>query len=52
MIAGEGFIVTLDEAKHLGLGTVPGLDAHIRPFRNGRDLTAGGGVIKTESRAG
>jgi hypothetical protein len=36
---GAGFIVTPDEARGLGLGTVPGLDQHIRPYRNGRDLT-------------
>ncbi|MFY7941231.1 MAG: class I SAM-dependent DNA methyltransferase, partial [Burkholderiaceae bacterium] len=37
---GAGFIVTRDEARHLGLGTVPGLAQHIREYRNGRDLTA------------
>ncbi len=37
---GSGFIVTPDEAQSLGLGTVPGLENHIRPYRNGRDLTA------------
>ncbi|MFM7849346.1 MAG: type IIL restriction-modification enzyme MmeI, partial [Rubrivivax sp.] len=37
---GAGFIVTPDEARSLGLGTVPGLDQHIRPYRNGRDLTS------------
>lgn len=37
---GAGFIVTPEEARRLGLGTVPGLDRHIRPYRNGRDLTA------------
>ncbi len=36
---GAGFIVTLEQARTLGLGTVPGLDRHIRPYRNGRDLT-------------
>lgn len=36
---GAGFIVTPDEARSLGLGTVQGLDQHIRPYRNGRDLT-------------
>ena len=35
-----GFIVSPVEAKALGLGTVPGLDRHIRNYRNGRDLTA------------
>ena len=37
---GAGFIVTPAEARALGLGTVPGLEAHIRDYRNGRDLTA------------
>jgi hypothetical protein len=37
---GGGFIVTPAEAHALGLGTVPGLESHIREYRNGRDLTA------------
>jgi hypothetical protein len=37
---GAGFIVTPQEAKHLGLGRRPGLERHIRPYRNGRDLTS------------
>ena len=37
---GAGFIVTPDEARALGLGTIPGLEHHIRAYRNGRDLTA------------
>jgi hypothetical protein len=36
---GAGFIVTPGEAAKLGLGSVPGLDRYIRPYRNGRDLT-------------
>ncbi|MFM2274482.1 MAG: hypothetical protein RL211_354 [Pseudomonadota bacterium] len=36
---GSGFIVTPQEAATLGLGTVPGLEHHIREYRNGRDLT-------------
>jgi SAM-dependent methyltransferase len=36
---GSGFIVTPDEAKALGLGSIDGLGKHIRPYRNGRDLT-------------
>jgi hypothetical protein len=36
---GAGFILSPDEARDLGLGTVPGLNEHIRPYRNGRDLT-------------
>ncbi len=37
---GAGFIVTRQEAASLGLGTVPGLERHLREYRNGRDLTA------------
>src|SRR5690606_30288488 len=37
---GAGFIITPEQAKSLGLGTVHGLEKHIRPYRNGRDLTA------------
>lgn len=37
---GAGFIVTPAEARALGLGSVPGLETHIRNYRNGRDLTA------------
>ncbi|MDP3086443.1 MAG: class I SAM-dependent DNA methyltransferase [Rubrivivax sp.] len=37
---GAGFIVTRQQAAALGLGTVPGLERHIREYRNGRDLTA------------
>lgn len=36
---GAGFIVTPEQAQGLGLGAVPGLEQHIRPYRNGRDLT-------------
>lgn len=37
---GAGFIVTPEEARALGLGRIPGLDQHIREYRNGRDLTS------------
>ncbi len=37
---GAGFIVSPEKAKDLGLGTVPGLERHILPYRNGRDLAA------------
>ncbi|PZR34238.1 MAG: class I SAM-dependent DNA methyltransferase [Caulobacter segnis] len=37
---GSGFIVTQAEAQLLGLGQRPGLEKHIRLYRNGRDLTA------------
>lgn len=36
---GAGFIVTPTTARALGLGRVPGLDQHIRPYLNGRDMT-------------
>jgi hypothetical protein len=36
---GSGFIVSLSEAEHLGLGRREGLENHIRIYRNGRDLT-------------
>jgi len=36
---GSGFIVTAEGAEELGLGRIPGLEDHIRPYRNGRDLT-------------
>jgi hypothetical protein len=36
---GSGFIVTPEQAEELGLGSVPGLEQHIRQYRNGRDLT-------------
>ena len=37
---GAGFIVTRGEARALGRSTIPGLEAHMREYRNGRDLTA------------
>lgn len=40
MRAGDGFIVQTEaEVSMLGLGTIPGLNERIRPFRNGKDLT-------------
>jgi hypothetical protein len=39
-LIGAGFIVTRAEAEALGLGTVPGLETHIRDYRNGRDLAS------------
>ena len=36
---GAGFIVSPTTARTLGLGSVAGLEEHIRPYRNGRDLT-------------
>jgi hypothetical protein len=37
---GAGFIVSREQAAALGLGTVTGLERHIREYRNGRDLMA------------
>jgi hypothetical protein len=37
---GSGFIVTPAVAQSLGRDKVPGLDKHIRPYLNGKDLTA------------
>ena len=39
MRAGEGFLVTPEQAQALGLGHIPGLEKHIFDFRNGRDIT-------------
>ena len=36
---GEGFLVTEEKASELGLGQIPGLEKHIRPIVNGKDLT-------------
>ena len=36
---GAGFMVTPNEARQLGLGTRPGLENHIKPYVNGRDLS-------------
>ena len=37
---GAGFIVSPAEAERLGFGLRSGLDAHIRPYLNGRDIMA------------
>ncbi|MEI8372528.1 MAG: DNA methyltransferase [Planctomycetota bacterium] len=37
---GAGFIVTPEEASQLGLGRIDGLEGHIRPYLNGRDMTS------------
>jgi hypothetical protein len=39
-LGGAGFIVTVDQARNLGFDTTPGIERHIREYRNGRDLTA------------
>lgn len=38
-LIGAGFIVTPEQAAALGLGRLPGLERHIRHYRNGKDLT-------------
>lgn len=35
---GEGFLVSIDAARSIGLESVAGLENYIRPFRNGRDI--------------
>jgi hypothetical protein len=35
---GMGFVVTKEQAASLGLGKAPGLENHIRPYFNGRDM--------------
>ena len=39
-LMGAGFIVTPQEAIHLGLNKRSGLEKHIREYRNGRDMTS------------
>ena len=38
LTSGEGFKVTKEKAIDLGMNSVTGLDSHIKPYRNGRDL--------------
>lgn len=38
-LIGGGFMVTPEEASALGLGRLPGIEKHIREYRNGKDLT-------------
>lgn len=40
VLHGAGFLVSPQKANELGLGRIRGLEEHIRPYRNGRDLTA------------
>jgi hypothetical protein len=37
---GDGFIVSRERGLKLGIGSRHGLEQYIRPYRNGRDLTA------------
>ena len=39
---GTGFVITPEEASRLGLGMAPGLEQHIRPLLNGRDVSQQG----------
>jgi hypothetical protein len=39
MLFGAGFIITPQQAVHLGLGRREGLERFVRDYRNGRDLT-------------
>ncbi len=39
VLHGKGFIVSPAQAEALGLGHIPGLEKHVRPYINGRDLT-------------
>lgn len=39
VLHGAGFLVNAEQARNLGLGRIPGLEKHIRPYRNGKDLT-------------
>ena len=36
---GKAFIVDRQTAEQLGLGRLPGVEHHIRPYRNGRDIS-------------
>jgi hypothetical protein len=40
VLHGAGFILSPEEARALKLGVRPGLENHIRQYRNGRDLTS------------
>ncbi len=37
-INASGFIITSEQAKELGLCTVPGLENHIKSYVNGKDI--------------
>ncbi len=40
MLAGAGFIISPEKAEEIGLGKISELNERIRPYRNGKDLTA------------
>lgn len=39
MLFGSGFIIDVTTAKSCGYGRTPGIEKHIRGYRNGRDIT-------------
>ncbi|MHB2266695.1 class I SAM-dependent DNA methyltransferase [Aliihoeflea sp. PC F10.4] len=39
-LIGEGFIVKRNHLQRLGIGSRPGLESHIKPYLNGRDVAA------------
>ena len=39
MMHADKLSITKAEADNLGLGKIPGLEKHIRPYRNGKDIT-------------
>jgi hypothetical protein len=38
VLHGSGFIVTKEQGAQLGLGRIPNIERHIRPYRHGRDV--------------
>ena len=38
MLFGSGFIIDQTSAESLGYGVIPGIDKHIRGYRNGKDI--------------
>ncbi|WP_317191506.1 type IIL restriction-modification enzyme MmeI, partial [Hymenobacter lapidiphilus] len=36
---GQGFVLTAEKARFLGLGSIEGLDTYIRPYFSGKDFT-------------
>jgi hypothetical protein len=38
-LSGQGFVVSPDEAKGLGIGRIPSLNKHIKPLIGGSDIT-------------
>ena len=36
---GIGFVVSAEQARSLGLGSIEGIERHIKKYRNGRDIT-------------